>query len=356
MKALLSFALCAAIIAGGAGTVYTVYVLNPTPVPEEKPDLAAPVNVHVLTLRPTLVEDVLPLTGRIEPWEDITVSAEVSGTVEAQGVEEGDEVRAGQDVFHIDTSWYQAEHTRAVAQETLAKQEMARVESLRQNGISSPQELDRAQTERKVAEATVAAAATRLDKSVVHAPIGGIVDEVFVKAGEWADAGKPLARIVQTGRVKVIVGVPERDIPYFKTGNEVTLTCDAFAEAVFAGRIYRIATTAERETRTFLVEVAIDNGDGRLKPGMIARVRLVRGTYPDAVSVPVFSVISLENQRFAIVEERGVAHYRPIEVGVLQGDHAHVRRGLQAGDRLIVVGHRDLREGQPVTVTEEVAE
>jgi len=146
VKALLSFALCAAIIAGGAGTVYTVYVLNPTPVPEEKPDLAAPVNVHVLTLRPTLVEDVLPLTGRIEPWEDITVSAEVSGTVEAQGVEEGDEVRAGQDVFHIDTSWYQAEHTRAVAQETLAKQEMARVESLRQNGISSPQELDRAQT------------------------------------------------------------------------------------------------------------------------------------------------------------------------------------------------------------------
>jgi len=65
VKALLSFALCAAIIAGGAGTVYTVYVLNPTPVPEEKPDLAAPVNVHVLTLRPTLVEDVLPLTGRI---------------------------------------------------------------------------------------------------------------------------------------------------------------------------------------------------------------------------------------------------------------------------------------------------
>lgn len=356
MKALLSFAFCIAIIAAGVGTVYTVYVLNPQGPTEAKSDVLPPANVHVLTLKTTVIEDVLPLTGRIEPWEEITVSAEVSGTVELQGVEEGDFVRAGQDVFHIDTAWYQAEHTRAVAEEALAKQEMERAESLRKNGISSPQELDRALTQRKVAEANVAAAATRLEKSVVHAPIAGIVDRIFLKAGEWADTGKPLVRIVQTEKVKVIVGVPERDIPYFKTGDAVTLTCDAFADTVFSGRIYRIATTAERETRTFPIEIEIANGDGRLKPGMIARVRLVRATYPEAISVPIFSIISLENQRFAVVEEGGVARFRSIEAGRLQGDHVHVTRGLQAGDRLIVAGHRDLREGQAVTVTDEIAE
>lgn len=356
MRLIITFIVCAAIVACGAGTIMLLGAVAAKTPSAAEDEAVKPVNVQIATLKAVTVEDMVLLTGRLEPWENITVSAEVSGNVEWQGVDDGAVVKAGEELFRIDTIWYQATHTQAEAQALLAEQELARIEGLRKSGISSPQELDRAQTERKVANANVAAASTRLDKSVVRAAVSGIVDEVFVRAGEWADTGAPLARLVQTDRVKVIVGVPERDVPHFHAGDPVEVMLDAFHDETFPGKIHRIATTAERETRTFPIEIELSNEEGRLRPGMIARARMVRETYPNAIAVPIFSVLSMENQRFAAVEENGVARVRQIEVGVLQGDRVHVTKGLSAGERLIVVGHRDLRDGQPVAVTGEAAE
>lgn len=356
MRLFISFILCVAIVAGGAGIIMLLGAVASKSSDTAEKDAVKPVNVQVATLAPLSIEDVVVLTGRVEPWENITVSAEVSGNVEWQGVDDGAVVKAGDELFRIDTIWYQAAHTQAEAQALLAGQELARIEGLRKSGISSPQELDRAESERKVANANVAAASTRLNKSVMRAPVSGIVDEVFLRAGEWADTGTPLARLVQTDRVKVIIGAPERDMPHFHLGDPVEVVLDAFHDETFSGEVYRIATTAERETRTFAIEIELSNPQGRLKPGMIARARMVRETFPEAIAVPVFSVLSMENQRFAVVEEGGIARIRAIEVGVLQGDQVHVTKGLQSGDRLIVVGHRDLRDGQPVAITGEAGE
>ena len=356
MRVLFSLLLSAAIIAGSAGLVAVLSKGRADESAQSSSQDSKPVNVRVTTLSARRVEDTLLLTGRVDAWEDITVSAEVSGNVEWQGVDDGTRVAGGDELFRIDTSWYQAEYTQAMAQAALAVQELNRVDSLRKNGISSPQELDRAETERKVSEANVTAAATRLEKSIVKAPITGVIDEVLVKAGEWADTGKPLARIVQTDRVKVVVGVPERDIPHFRAKDEVSVTLDALPGESLPGHIFRIATTAERETRTFSTEIELPNESHRLRPGMVARVRMVRNVFPDAISVPIFSVLTMENQRFALVVENGVARIRQIQVGVLEGDRVHVTEGLRPGDTLIIAGHRDLRDGQPVTITEEVPE
>jgi membrane fusion protein (multidrug efflux system) len=303
-----------------------------------------------------VVEDALTLTGRADPWEQVVVSAEVSGNVTGQEVEEGDRAGNGQVFFRIDTIWFQAAHAQAEAKAVLARQELERVEGLRRGGISSPQDLDRVRAEHTVAEADLAAARMRLDKSVVHAPMNGVVDRVHVERGEWAEMGKPLVRLVQVDRIKVVAGVPESDIRHFALGDTVQIQFDALPDQVFTGDVLRIATTAEAETRTFPVEVAVDNAAGGIRPGMIARVRMVRAVHADAVAVPIFSILSMENQHFVFVEENGVARVRPVSVGVIEGDRVHIREGLAPGDRLIVVGHRDLREGQPVRVTAEAGE
>ena len=168
------------------------------------------------------------------------------------------------------------------------------------------------------------------------------------------DVGAPLARIVQVHKVKVSVGIPERDISFFAEGNTATVTLDALQGRSFAGVIHRIATTAEAATLTFIAEIEVDNPDGAIKPGMVARVALVRKSYPDSIIVPLFSILSLENMRFVFVEENGAAHGRPIQVGVLQDNTIQVTEGLRAGDRLIVSGQRDLKDGDPVNVIEVV--
>jgi membrane fusion protein (multidrug efflux system) len=312
--------------------------------------------VQVEVLQPRTVEDVLWLTGRVEPWEERTISAETTGPIHWQNIEEGQPVTQGEELVRIDTTPIQATHAQASARSNLATQELKRLENLREAGITSPQDVDRASTEGKLAAADLAAANTKLNRSVLYAPIDGIVDSVYVEEKEFVDIGTALFKVVQTDRVKALIAVPERDIAHFKNGDSVEILVDALDAATFTGTIHRIATSAERATRTFVTEVAVDNAEGRLKPGMTIRARLIRDRFENAIAVPLFSVVSLENQHFVMVENGGKAEVKPIVVGRVQGDQVHVLEGLALGDRLIVQGHRDLRGGEAVRVQDAAAE
>ena len=312
---------------------------------------AAPAaNVRVQTLQARTMEDVLTLTGSIGPWEEVTLSAELSGSIEWQGIDDGELVESGQVLLRIDTQSLQARHEQARSQLKLADQELTRIQALSRNGVSSPQDLDRVQANRDVAASDVRVSEIALSKSVVKAPLTGVADRVYREVGEFVDVGTELVRIVQVDRVKVVVGVPEKDVPRFVVGDTVDIVVDALPERAFSGTIYRIATTAEISTRTFATEIEVANPDGLLRPGMIARAILVRETFPDAIAIPIYAAITLDDRYLVFVESEGKAVARSIEVGFYQSNMVHVTSGLDVGDRLIVVGQRDLRDGQSVRV------
>lgn len=351
-RTLLSLLICALVIGIGASLVAVALALrNSRSQAVEKPPEKIP-NVKVQILKTATLEDSLMLTGTVEPWEDLTLSAEIPGKIEWQGADEGDTVKAGQGLFKIDTSTVQAAVDQATAQHKLTIQEYERQERLSKGGMSTPQARDRALADRDVAAANVRAAEVRLAKSAVKSPIDAVVDRIRKKKDEFVDNGTPLVRLVQIHKVKVVVGIPERDVTFFAVGNPVNVAFDALPGKAVTGRIHRIGTTAEMATHTFTTEIELDNRERDLKPGMVARASLVRKAFPEAIAVPVFSVISLENQRFVFVEDGGIARVRPVEVGILRGSFVQVTGGLSAGERLIVVGQRDARDGAPVKVQE----
>jgi membrane fusion protein (multidrug efflux system) len=137
---------------------------------------------------------------------------------------------------------------------------------------------------------------------------------------------------------------------YFEVGDPVQVRFDALRGESLTGHIHRIATTADPVTHTFSTEVALDNPNGRVRPGMVTRLAFVRETYEDAVVVPVFSTFLLEDQRFAFVVEDGVARLRAIETGQVLGGRVVVTGGIGPGDRLIVRGQYDVRDGDQVDV------
>lgn len=306
--------------------------------------------VNVQVMKAQTVEDSVDLTGALEPWERVTLSAETRGAIEWRGVEEGDVVKAGQPLFKIDRAAIEATLDQALAQQKLAGQDMDRVTGMSKAGIVAKQEMDRATAQRDVSEATVRQLKIQLEKSTVVAPISGVVDELMKKKGEFTEAGMPLVTIVQVDTIKAKVGLPERDVQYFKKGDSVRVTLDAYPDKVFSGTIHRIATTAEQTTRTFITEVKVENPEGFLKPGMVARATFVRQAFADSLLVPIFAVISLEDKRLVAVEENGVARARIVETGLLKGDMVQITKGLSPGDRLIVKGQRDLKEGAAVQV------
>jgi membrane fusion protein (multidrug efflux system) len=288
------------------------------------------------------------------PWEDILVSAETGGKIDSIAVKEGDKVEAGHELVRVDTRLLNAHFDQARAQEKLASQELHRIKALADKGAASNQASDKVAADQEMASANLRVVEIQLQKSVISAPIKGVVDKLFKDKDEFVDTGMPLVRLVQTDKVKVSVGVPERDVVNFAEGAPAIVTLDALEDKEFNGIINKIATTADPSTLTFLTEVAVDNPDGLLKPGMVARVRLVKRVCPDSVTVPIFSVMTVENQRFVMVEDSGVAKARPIEIGIVQDDVVQAVSGLKPGDRLIVSGQRELIDGDPVQVSEVI--
>lgn len=342
-----------AIVAVGAGAVWKAWQPRLANTGDGQA-LAAPVeklpNVVVRLLVEQLAEDALVLTGSAEPWADVTLSAETRGKIEWQPVEEGEPVVAGQELIKINTTTIQAQREQALADFRMAEQDLERIEKLRKDGISSPQEYDRALATRDARRAALRVSEIQLAQSVIRAPIDGVIDALEKDEGEYVDAGAPLVRIVQVHKVKVAVGVPEREIGFVKVGDRVGIRFDVFPDRTFDGTVYKLATSAEAATRTFKAEIELDNSDGLLKPGMIARARFIKRAFPDAITVPLFAVIQRDGGAYVFIEDEGVARLRPIEVGFFQGNQVFVSKGLNAGERLIVAGQRDLRDGQAVNV------
>lgn len=349
-RLLVSIVLSVGIIAAGGLLVYGVWAKKQAN-PDEREVRAERVpNVAVQIVERTDVDQLLGLTGRIDPWEDITLSAETTGRIEWQGVEEGQTVKAGQELLKVNVTSIHARRSQAQAEYRLTQLEYDRLVRLREGGISSPQEFDKAAASRQAARARLDLIEIELAQSTVRSQFDGIVDTLHKKVGEFASIGTPLVRIVQVDKLKVLVGIPERDVVHFAIGDHVDFIVDAYPARYFQGAVSRIATTAETATRTFIAEIALDNREGLFKPGMIARALLVQESYPDAISIPLFTVLSQEDTHYVVIEQDGVAEIRPVTVGFYQDGKILIAAGLEEGDRLVVTGHRDLHDGQRVRV------
>lgn len=352
-KTLISLSLCIGVLAAGGIVVTGAYLaaVRGAQTAESK-DASPPPNVEYQRIELTTVEDRLTLTGTVAPWKDVTLSAEISGKIETQPIDEGDEVAAGSELARIDTQTIQARLQQARAQARLAAQEHERARRLTARGVGAERDLDNAIAALAVAEADLRSVEIQLAKSLVKAPFDGIIDRRYKEEGEFVDIGAPLVRLVQLDKVKVEVSIPERDVPFFTVGDLVRVRLDALGARPFEGRIFRIATTAEPVTRTFRAEVELDNPEGIIKPGMIARADLIRQVFPDSVLVPIFSTVLLDDQRFAAVIVDGKARLRNVKTGIVQGGFVQVTEGLSAGDLLIVKGQYDVRDGEPVAARE----
>jgi membrane fusion protein (multidrug efflux system) len=357
-RGIVNLILCLLTAGIGALIVY-VFALLPMRAAASAPPEAAPphagTNVHVSPLAPSVFEDMLYLTGQALAWEQIDIGSEGNGNIEMQRIEIGQQVKKGEELFHIDTISIQSDLAQAKARLTLAEQELKRMEGLRKSGVGSPQAQDQATAERDLALAALRSLEVRLERSVVRAPIDGVVSAVHKELGEYVDFGTPLCEIVQTDRLNAVVPVPEKDIARFAVGASVSIRFDAFPDRVFEGTIFRMQPTADLATRTYPVEIELPNPDGQLKPGMTARAAMVRERIEDAITVPLFAIRPMENQYFVVVEQDGVARFRQIVPGKMNGDRVHVLSGLTAGERLIVSGQRDLRDGAAVVVRDAPA-
>lgn len=189
-----------------------------------------------------------------------------------------------------------------------------------------------------------------LRRSEVLAPIDGIVSRTYLEQGEIVEANKPLFTLLATARVKAVFPLPERDAGIFSKGMPAAVTVASLAPEPLAGRVALVGAAADSATSTYRLEVDLPNAAGRLKPGMLAKLRILRSFVEGAVAVPLFAVLRGSAGAHAFVYESGVARRREVSVGIVDGERQQILAGLAPGELLIVKGQRELEDGQKVAL------
>ena len=312
-----------------------------------------PVNVSVMKLKPETLKDELKLAGRLEPWVAVQVSTELGGTVQEVGFDKGRRVAKGQILARIGTDLLEASLAEAEAALAHAESEFNKVTELFKRQAVPRQDLSSATSNYHGAEARCELARLRVERSIIRAPLSGMAVSREIEPGEFLPAGTLVTTIHQLSRIKAVVGIPEDDISYFQVGAEAHIVIDAYRDREFTGKMHFLSRAATGKNRTFPAEVAIDNKGGELRPGMIVRVRLVRQVYEDLIVIPRDAVLERDTGYVVFVYEGGRAELRNVKTGPSERGEIVVLEGLKPGEDLIITGHRNLIDGQPVRSVHE---
>lgn len=311
------------------------------------------VNVEVAEVRFESFRDVVTVTGALMADRDVVVASEESGVIREVYVDRGRRVAEGQPIARIDDALLRAQHDQAQAEAGLARETFERQRRLwEEDSIGSELAYLRSKYGAETAEASARALATRLERTVVRAPIGGVLDDRYVEVGASVAPGSRVARIIDVDPLSVVAGVPERYAGEITPGSSARVSFDNGTEV--EGRVKFVGTALDEDSRTFAVEVVIPNRDGSLKPGMVARLGLFRGQASDAILVPRDAVLRAEAGYivYVVVSRDGqpLVEARPVVTGPGEGGRVVITEGLSAGDRVVVTGQQQVTDGDRVSV------
>ncbi len=309
------------------------------------------VHVKVTELAMAPFDNAILISGSVKAYDDVTISAEEGGVLKQWLKEKGQTVRKDEVIARIKDDILKAGYDAAEAQFKLSQMNFEKQDKV--YGEQAISELQMKSTEfgRDAAKAQAALMKSRLDNTQIKSPIAGVLEERFVDAGEFAAPGMPVARVVNTARLKVTADVPETHADAVSRGMAVAMTFDAVPGLTVPGRVSYVGKTLSATNKTLSVEVAFPNPGGRVKPEMIAKLRLSLNGHREALLVDENAIMQVDRNRMvAYVVDKEKAAERIVTLGARQYGKVQVLTGLKPGDRLITTGYQKVVDGQPVVV------
>ena len=311
-------------------------------------------------VRDTLVLSV-SASGQAEAWRRSAMTAEVAGRVERVPVEEADRVAAGELLVALDSTDMQLALERAEAR-------LAQAEADYREKLLFDEDLDpavRAERERAqrlksgLTEAEIAVREARLDlqRTRVRAPFPGRVASVNVVPGQLVSQGAELMTIVDISPIKVQVQVLEGELAHLAPGGTAELRFSAFPDEVFTGTIRTINPIVEQQTRMAKVTVVVPNDEGRILPGMYARVELEAQRIPDRILVPRSAILERDRRTMLFVHEDGKAKWRYVTTGLENDEYVEIVENpetdmVRPGEVVLTGGHFTLTHDASVRLVD----
>ncbi|MCS6932282.1 MAG: efflux RND transporter periplasmic adaptor subunit [Acetobacteraceae bacterium] len=282
-------------------------------------------------------------TGAVEPVHLARVGPAVRARLVAVLAEEGQRVVQGQPLARLDDREARARLEEAEARAGFAEEEAARLRTLVVRDIAARTTADRAESEARAARAAAVAAARRLDDYVVRAPADGVVLRRDAEVGEIVDVPNTLFWIGEPRPLRATVEVDEEDIARVRPGQRALLRADAFAGRPLPAEVSHITPRGDATRKSFRVRLALPD-DTPLMIGMTVEANIILRETAEAVLVPAAAL----RGGAVFVVERETARRREVTVGVQGPERVEIRRGVSAGEAVILDPPARLADGDAV--------
>ncbi len=296
------------------------------------------------------LETRLSRTGTIQADNDVVVVSETSGRVLRVLADVGDRRSAGSILVKVDDELKLASFQAAEVGYEKSKRDLARFETLIAQKSATDTEFEGARLAAKAAEAQYRAARRQYQDTEIKSPISGVVAARYINVGSTVAPGTPIAEVVDISKLKVILGIPEREAFSLKAGDPVTVSLDVYPGASFPGTIRNIGAKAD-DAHNFPVEVSLANpADTPFRAGLFARVDFTTLMSRETLAIPREALIGSIRDARVYVVEGAVARLRKLTLGDEAGDFIEVREGLAEGENVVVNGQNNLQDGAVVVV------
>jgi len=343
-----------------------------------QPSVRAP--VKVAAVKRAGVQRWIRLTGTIRPVRESRVSAKVAGRVAEIFVDEGDAVAEGDPLFRLQLRDFalakeQAKHGLDAAKARLnaagvkvanARREYERLRALRANNAVSQQKLDAASDAYKTSKAALMVAAASVDvasdalemarhnfmEATVRSPISGHVASRNVNVGEMVSPISPVPcfYIVDDSICKVEAQLPDTLQSSVRISQEVRITVDGVPGREWRGKITYMGHTIDPLSRTLAIRTRLENREMLLRPGALARLRILSDEREDVTTVPIRSIVKRNGEPMVFVVKSGIALARRVELGLGGEDNVEVTHGVRPGDLVVMDGTESLEDGIAVEI------
>lgn len=301
--------------------------------------------------------------GSVAAVHGVTVSADLPGLVSQISFDSGRKVRAGDVLLRLDTRQEQAQLAAAEAQRKLTTVNFERMKGLRDQGITSQADFDKAAAEFKQAAAKTGETAATIGRKTIRAPFSGVLGIRQVNLGQYLNPGDPIVPLQSLDPIYVNFAVPQQQIGELRVGAPVQVTARDVKGSAATGTITAINSVIDEATRNVEVQATLANPEGQLRPGMFVEAKVVLGEGSPVVALPTSAVsyAPYGNSVFVVSEMKSPdgktykgVRQQFVKLGGARGDQVAVLSGVKAGEEVVTSGVFKLRSGAAVVVNNKV--
>lgn len=307
------------------------------------------VPVSVTTIELSSFSHFVEQPGIVSSKENVLVSAEMSGVVKQILVKEGAWVSKGQAILQLDASVLSSQVEELKASVELSKTTFDRQRNLWDQGIGSEIQYLQSKNQYSSMQNKLDALEAQLDKLEISAPISGRLDEVYINAGEYANPGMPILRLVNSKKLQIEADVAERYANKINSKDIVSIKFNSLdieqeAPVTFIGQIIN------PENRTFKLKIDLQNESGFIKPNAVASLKIKDFYSDNAITLPSKVIKKDMRGNFVFVVSGINAQKKYIETGLSYNKLTHVLSGLEVGDQIIINGFNEVSNGSTIDI------